>query len=32
MALNAPHGLPQCIAAAMLMIRMGHLMFMKYDA
>ena len=31
MALNAPHSLPQRITATMLMIRMGHLMFMKYD-
>ena len=31
MALNAPHSLPQRITAAMLMIRMGHLMLMKYN-
>ena len=31
MSLNTPHSLPQCITAAMLMIRMRHLMFMKYD-
>ena len=31
MSLNAPHSLPQRITAAMLMVRMGHLMFMKYD-
>lgn len=32
MALNAPYSLPQRITTAMLMIRMGHLMFMKYNA
>ena len=31
MTLNTPYSLPQRITAAMLMIRMGHLMFMKYD-
>ena len=31
MSLNAPHSLPQRITAAMLMIRMGHLMLMKYN-
>ena len=31
MSLNTPHSLPQCITAAMLMIRMRHLMFMKYN-